>query len=120
MVSVIFPKSKQSLIQISNINRFPDSTHNFEKPTSQSKGFKERRSLFLTDDASQFSTDWVQLSGRLHFDLDSLSTGILPGINVLIILDYSTNEFRIQSSENDETFPKNQDVVMEIGSVSEI
>ena len=60
------------------------------------------------------------MSGKLHFDLDSLSTGILPGINVLIILDYSTNEFRIQSSETDETFPKNQDVVMEIGSVSEI
>lgn len=97
--------------------RYPDSPGNFDKPTDQSPGFKKRRTLFLNGDGSEFSTDWIQLTGRIHMDLDSLNTGILPGILVEITLDYSTNDFRLFSGETNETFPNNDNVVIEIGAV---
>lgn len=42
---------------------------------SNNQGFKERRSLFLTDDQSSFSDQWVPFTGRLCLDLESLKTG---------------------------------------------
>ena len=71
--------------------------------------------MFLSQDKSQFTTDWIQLSGRLHFDLESLGTGILPGIEVMINLEYSSNDFRLLSGETG--YANNKDVVIEIGAV---
>ena len=97
--------------------RYEDATATFDKPNRASTGFQERMKLFLESDGSMFSTEWVQLSGRLYFDLEYLATGILPGIQVQIFLDYSSDNFRLITSETEATYPKINDVVLEIGYV---
>lgn len=98
--------------------RYEDATGAFEQPSDQSDGFKARKKLFLNEDASEFSTDWIQFSGRLHFDLESLPTGILPGVQIGISLEYSSDDFRLIRTETTESYPKINDIVMEIGYVS--
>ena len=98
--------------------RFEDATSHFEPPSDHSTGFMSRRKLFLDEDGSEFTSDWVQLSGRLFFDLESMASGILPGIQVLITLDYSSDDFRLLSAERDRDYPANKNICIEIGSVS--
>lgn len=84
---------------------------------SDGSGFQQRMNLFLDEDNVEFSTNWIQLSGRLHFDLESLPTGVLPGTKVTIELIYSNDNFRLLTSETTTTYPKINDVVIEIGYV---
>ena len=100
--------------------RFEDDDGAFNKPNGESdttSGFKQRMNLFCDDDDGEFTTEWVQLSGRLHFDLESLSTGILPGTKVSIELVYSSDNFRLFTSETTTTYPLINDVTLQIGYV---
>ena len=69
----------------------------------------------MDEDSTEFTSDWVQLSGRLFLDLESMPSGIPPGVQVLITLDYSSDDFRLLSAEGD--WPQNNNVCIEIGSV---
>lgn len=75
----------------------------FEYPTlsSLNTGFESRRHLFLTEDEKHFSTDPIQLCARLHIDLESMTTGILPGIETIITCNYASDDLRLLTSEKD-------------------
>ena len=52
-----------------------NTSHLHPVKLSSNDGFKARRKLFLTEDQSHFTDEWVPITGRLCLDLESLRTG---------------------------------------------
>ena len=54
-----------------------DSDFSFQPPASllSNEGWKARRKLFLNEAETAFTDEWVQLTGRLCLDVESIKTG---------------------------------------------
>lgn len=75
-------------------------------------GFENRRKIFLEDNGKRFSAEWAPLTGRLNLDAATMKPGILPGLEVVINIEYSSDDFRLICGEA--KWEGENDVVIEI------
>ncbi len=64
-------------------------------------GFKARMHRFKNADQSAYLKETVPLMGRLHCDLGSCETGLIPGLGMRVELTFSSNEFVLQVPDTD-------------------
>ncbi len=64
-------------------------------------GFGSRMNRFKTPDQSKYHQGTVTMIGKLHSDLSSCETPIIPGLGMRIELSFSSDDFLIQIPKTD-------------------
>ncbi len=69
--------------------------------SNSNPGFKSRMNIFKTADQSAYHQGEVSVMGRLHTDLGSTETGLIPGLGLRVELGFSTSAFLLQKPTTD-------------------
>ncbi len=64
-------------------------------------GYNSRMNLFKLPDQTAYHNGTVTAIGKLHTDLSSTETGILPGVGLRIELAFSSDDFLLQTPKAD-------------------